>query len=145
MYEDVLATVPLFRDLSWRERSWLGEACRERDYALGNHLQRQDGAGAIGLIIIMSGSVRISRRDSDGVEHDLGQLRAGAALGERALLEDIPASATITASEPTRALVLPIWDFRLTLRDFPDLAVHLIAILGERLRQSAERGGSDVD
>lgn len=141
MYEDVLAMIPLFRDLSWRERSWLGEACRERDYAPGDHLQRQDGAGSIGLIIIMSGSVRVSRRDSDGAEHDLGQLAAGAALGEQALLEDIPASATITANEPTRALVLPIWDFRLTLRDFPDLADHLIAILGQRLRQYAERDG----
>lgn len=141
MYEDVLAMIPLFRDLSWRERSLLGEACRERDYAPGDHLLRQDGAGSIGLIIIMSGSVRVSRRDSDGAEHDLGQLAAGAALGEQALLEDIPASATITANEPTRALVLPIWDFRLTLRDFPDLADHLIAILGQRLRQYAERDG----
>ena len=44
--------------------------------------------------------------------------------------------ATITAIEPTRALVLPIWDFRLTLRDFPDLAIHLIAILGLRLWQN---------
>jgi hypothetical protein len=33
-------------------------------------------------------------------------------------------------------LALPIWDFRLTLRDVPDLAIHLIAILGQRLRSS---------
>lgn len=60
-------------------------------------------------------------------------------LDEQALLEDSPASATITAVEPTLALALPIWDFRLTLRDFPDLAIHLIAILGQYLRQSTER------
>ena len=136
MYEDMLATVPLFQNLSWRERSWLGDACRERDYAPGDDLQRQDGAGVNGLIIVMSGSVRLSRRDNDATEHNLGVLAAGAALGEQALLDDAPASATITAIEPTRALVLPIWDFRLTLRDFPDLAIHLIAILGLRLWQN---------
>lgn len=137
MYEDVLATVPLFRDLSWRERAWLGDACREREYAPGDCLQRQDSTGSLGLIIVMAGSVRLSRiegREDSATEHDLVHLAAGAALGEQTLLEDIPALMTITALEPTRALVLPIWDFRMTLRDFPDLAIHLIAVLGQRLR-----------
>ena len=144
MYEDVLAMVPLFRDLSWRECSWLGDACREREYAPGDCLQRQNSTGALGLIIVMTGSVRLSRsegREDSATEHDLGQRAAGAALGEQTLLEDIPALATITALEPTRALVLPIWDFRMTLRDFPDLAIHLIAVLGQRLRESAARDG----
>ena len=149
MYEDVLAMVPLFRDLSWRECSWLGDACREREYAPGDCLQRQNSTGALGLIIVMTGSVRLSRiedRNEDhsedsAIEHDLGEFAAGAVMGEQTLLEDIPALATITALEPTRALVLPIWDFRMTLRDFPDLAIHLIAVLGQRLRESAARDG----
>lgn len=145
MYEDALATIPLFRELSWRELSWLGEACRERDYAPGDHLQRQDGTGAVGLLIIMSGAVHVTRTDRDGAEHDLGEFAAGAMLGEQTLLEDIPASATITASEPTHALALPIWEFRLTLREYPDLAIHLIAILGQRLRQATERDDRDAD
>jgi CRP-like cAMP-binding protein len=85
----------------------------------------------------MAGSVRLSRmevREDSATERDLGRRAAGAALGEQTLLEDIPAFMTISALEPTRALVLPIWDFRMTLRDFPDLAIHLIAVLGQRMR-----------
>ena len=132
MYEDFLATVSLFRDLSPRELTWLSDACRERAYAPGEHIQRQGGTGAIGLLIVLEGSVRLSRIDGSGGEHELGQLGAGAILGEQALLQDTPATETITASEPTRLLALPIWDFRMTLRDFPDLAIHLIAVLGQR-------------
>ena len=136
MYEDLLATVPLFRDLSWRELAWLGDACREREYATGEHIQRQGSASAIGLIIVLKGSVQLSRSEEGAIERELGQLGVGVMLGEQALLEDTPAIMTITANEPTRVLALPIWDFRLTLRDVPDLAIHLIAILGQRLRSS---------
>ncbi len=41
MYEELLARASLFRDLSPRELTWLGDACRERDYAPGEHIQRQ--------------------------------------------------------------------------------------------------------
>lgn len=135
MYEELLATVSLFRDLSPRELTWLSDACRERDYAPGDYIQRQSGTGAIGLLIVLEGSVRLSQNDGGAVERELGDLGVGAILGEQALLEDTPATETITANEPTRLLALPIWDFRMTLRDVPDLAIHLIAILGQRLRQ----------
>jgi CRP/FNR family transcriptional regulator len=135
MYEELLATVTFFRDLSPRELTWLGDACRERDYAPGEHIQRQGNTSAVGLLIVLEGSVQLSRHDGGTVEDELGQFGVGAILGEQALLEDTPAPETITANEPTRLLALPIWDFRMTLRDFPDLAIHLIAILGQRLRQ----------
>jgi CRP-like cAMP-binding protein len=129
--------VSLFRDLSPRELTWLGDACRERDYAPREYIQRQGSTSAIGLLIVLEGSVLLSRNDDSGTtERELGQLGAGAILGEQALLEDTPATETITANEPTHLLALPIWDFRMTLRDFPDLAIHLIANLGQRLRQS---------
>ena len=133
MYEDILATVPLFRDLSPRELTWLPDTCRERDYAPGQTLVHQAASGS-GLFIITEGSVRISAVDASAVEREISRLGFGAAFGEQALLADLPSPATVTAIEPTHTLVLPVWDFRLTLRDFPDLAIHLIAILGQRLR-----------
>jgi len=137
MYEELLETVSLFRDLSPRELTWLGDACRERDYAPREYIQRQGSTSAIGLLIVLEGSVLLSRNDDSGTtERELGQLGAGAILGEQALLEDTPATETITAERTDPSAALPIWDFRMTLRDFPDLAIHLIANLGQRLRQS---------
>jgi hypothetical protein len=44
MYEELLAHVTLFQDLTPRERCWLGDACREREYlpdAVLSRRQRQ--------------------------------------------------------------------------------------------------------
>jgi CRP/FNR family transcriptional regulator len=55
------------------------------------------------------------------------------------LLDDLPRSATATAVEPTKALVLPVWDFRAVLRDAPDIGIKLLAVLSRRLRQAEQR------
>lgn len=136
MYEEELARVPLFQNLSWRERGWIADACRERTYPAGDDLMRQDSTLGAGLFIVLAGSVQIRRASDDASPPE--SAGAGAILGEQILLRDGLSAATITAVEPTRALVLPVWDFRMTLRDFPDIAIHLLAILGERLRQNDE-------
>jgi CRP-like cAMP-binding protein len=131
MYEDLLARVPLFRDLSRRELTWLDDACRERAYAPGEVLAHQ-GSG-VGLFIVLEGCARVTRQeDAAEAEPKIGRLVPGAVWGESALLGDVPGAATVTALEPTRAMVLPIWDFRATLRECPDLAIHLLATLSCR-------------
>jgi CRP-like cAMP-binding protein len=141
MYEEFLARVPLFQDLSRRERLWLAETCHERTYA-EHALLVEQGKRATGLFIVLVGTVRITQRSERGakrgVERTLGELEVGAAYGECALLEEAPAHVTLTAAEPTRALVLPIWDFRETLRDYPDLGIHLLAVLSQCLRAQVD-------
>jgi CRP/FNR family transcriptional regulator, cyclic AMP receptor protein len=134
MYEELLARVPLFQELAHRELRWLGDACREREYTAGQVLVRQ-GGGSVGLVVVVAGSVRVTERAADGIEHELGRLEAGAIWGETALLEEAPCPVTLTALEPTQVIVLPIWDFRTTLRESPDLAIHLLAVLSRRLHE----------
>jgi CRP/FNR family transcriptional regulator len=62
-------------------------------------------------------------------------------LGEIALLDDLPRSATATALEPTRALVLPVWDFRAALREAPEIGIKLLAVLSRRLRHAEQDAG----
>jgi CRP-like cAMP-binding protein len=137
MYEEELARVPLFQNLSWRERGWIADACRERTYLAGDDLMRRDSTLGASLFIILAGRVQIRRGNNDTAPPEL--VGVGAILGEQTLLSDGLSAATITAVEPTRALVLPIWDFRMTLRDFPDIAIHLLAILGEHLQMEESR------
>lgn len=145
VYEDVLASMALFRDLPRRELAWLGEACREREYAAGEALMRQ-GSGGVGLIFILDGRARISVRDLDGVERVLGVVEAGAALGEAVALDDGASPVTVTALVPVRALVLPVWDFHTTLREYPEIGIHLLAIIGRRLRaEAASAPGASAD
>ena len=71
MYEDVIAQVPLFSDLTQREQSVLAANCRERDYPEGATLLRQGETG-VGLFIITSGRAQVTQQTPDGSTRDLG-------------------------------------------------------------------------
>ena len=141
MYEEVIVQVPLFGDLSKRELQILAANCREREYPAGATLLRQGETG-VGLFIITGGKVRVAQRSADGEERDLGTFERGAVLGEMSLLDDLPRTATVTALEPTRALVIPVWDFRAALRESPDISIKLLGVLSRRIRQHSHLEGS---
>jgi CRP-like cAMP-binding protein len=140
MHEDTLRQVPLFKDLAPRELQLLAGTCREREFAANTALLRQGETG-VGLYIITSGSVSITQHQDGGEEHEIARVGPGDVLGEMSLLDDLPRSATATAAEPTRALVLPVWDFRAALREAPEIGIKLLAILSQRLRRVEQRAG----
>lgn len=139
MHEDVLARVDLFSGLSKKDLQALAASCRERTYSPGSVLISQGDAGA-GLFIIIKGTVRITQtKGPDGAEVVLRTARAGDVLGEMALLDDMPRSATVTAVDEVTALLLLVWEFRGILRSNPDIALHLLAVLSRRLRKAEQR------
>ncbi len=132
--EDTLAQVELFATLEKRELQLLAGSCQERSYPAGATLFSQGDIG-VGLYVVKSGKVRISIAvDPDRPEEDVRIMGAGDVLGEMALLDDLPRSATVTALEDVDALLLPVWEFRSVLRNHPDIALHLLAVLSRRLR-----------
>jgi CRP/FNR family transcriptional regulator len=133
MYEDMLAQVPLFQSLTRHELQVLSVNCRERDYPAGQTLLRQGETG-VGLFILTSGSVHVTQTAPDGSTRDLGDFGRGAVLGEMSLLDDMPRTATVIAVEDTHALVIPVWDFRATLRETPEVSIKLLGVLSQRLR-----------
>jgi CRP-like cAMP-binding protein len=140
MYEEVLAQVPLFHDLTKNELQALAVNCRERDYPTGAKLLQQGETG-VGLFIITAGKVRVVQQTPTGGERELGTFDRGAVLGEMSLLDDLPRTATAFAMEPTRALVIPVWDFRAALREAPEIAIKLLSVLSRRLRTMELHGG----
>lgn len=138
MYEDTLSQVPLFKDLTPRELHILSGTCREREYAANTTLLRQGETG-VGLFVITSGAVSITQHQEGEAEREIAKAGPGDVLGEMSLLDDLPRSASATATEPTRALVLPVWDFRAALREAPEIGIKLLAILSQRLRRAEQR------
>lgn len=136
MHEDTLAHVELFAGLDKKELRHIANSCQERHYEAGSVLMQQGATGA-GLFVITAGHVKITKEvDPDRAETELGTAGPGDVLGEMALLDDLPRSATVTAVEDVTALLLPIWDFRTSLRSNPDIAVKLLAALTHRLRKA---------
>ncbi len=136
MHEDTLARVDLFAGLDKKDLQLLASACKERKYSAGSTLIKQGDTG-VGLYVITSGTVRITKAtDPDKAEIDLGTVGSGNVLGEMSLLDDLPRSATITAVDDVTALLLPVWEFRTTLRNQPTIALRLLSTLSRRLRKA---------
>jgi CRP/FNR family cyclic AMP-dependent transcriptional regulator len=143
MYEDALARVDLFSGLRKKELKDLATYCSESTYSPGSVLLSQ-GQQGLGLYILTKGTVRITRINSpDGTEQVLGTAGAGDVVGEMALLDDLPRSATVTAVDEVTVLKLPLWEFRRflrrSLRNDPDVGLDLLAVLSRRLRKAEQR------
>ena len=143
MYEDALARVDLFSELRKKELKEVAKSCREGKYSPGAVLISQSEKG-LGLFILLKGTVRITRANSpDGAEEVLGTAGAGEVIGELALLDDLPRSATVTAVDEVTVLVLPFWEFRIlmrrVLRSDPDVGLDMMAVLSRRLRMAENR------
>jgi CRP/FNR family transcriptional regulator len=140
MSDNMLPKVPLFAGLTQEQLLLIAESCREREYATDAELFRQGEIG-VGLYAIVSGRVRLTQRRQDGEEYELAVLGSGDILGEMALLDELPRSATATAAEPTRTLVLAVWDFWAILREVPEIAYKLLVVLSRRVRAAEEYAG----
>ena len=143
MYEDALARVDLFSGLRKKELEDLATYCGERTFSPGSVMLSQ-GEQGLGLFIITKGTARITRKNSpDGPEEVLGTAGAGDVIGEMALLDDLPRSATVTAIDEVSALSLPFWEFRRVMRHIfssdPDVGLDLLAVLSRRLRKAEQR------
>lgn len=139
MREDVLARVPLFSTLDKKELQLIAESCQERSYPAGTTLFSQGDAG-VGLYVLENGSVRLLQANNpDRAEEEIGVVGSGQMLGEMALLDDMPRSASAIAVGDVNAVLLPVWEFRSILRNHPDIAVKLLSVLSRRLRKAEAR------
>lgn len=128
-----LAQVPLFRNLPRKSLEGLGKIARVREFAPGQVLM-EEGGGGVGVFHILEGEVEVSRGGKA-----IAILGPGDVLGEMAILDDSPRSATATATAPTRCLAIVRWDFLASLKQEPEIAVELVRALSARLRKMDER------
>lgn len=125
---ELLGRVPLFAGLGRRELTRLGMLVDEIDVPAGRVLMRQGDRGEE-MFVVMSGSARIER---DG--RDMGDRGPGDIVGEIALVDGGPRTATVTASEPSRLLVVGRRDFHALMDEFPEVRLQVLETLARRVR-----------
>jgi serine/threonine protein phosphatase PrpC len=141
---DVLKKMPLFKHLTYKEIMRLLNVLVVKDYKAGEKIieERTDGEE---LFIILSGKVKL-HKDEAFITH----LERGAHFGEMALVDRSKRSASATAEEPSRALMLRRRDFYEIIRKEPVLATKLlwsfVQVLTERLRKTtADLSGARLE
>jgi CRP/FNR family transcriptional regulator, cyclic AMP receptor protein len=135
----MLAQVPIFAALSRDQLSALARLVVRRQFARGQVLIREDDTDAA-LYILVSGQVSVTKRGAAaGSEVHLQTLGPGSFVGEMALLDGSPRSATVTALSNTECLILTRWVFNTTLRSDPSIAVAMLPVLSRRVRQADDQ------
>ena len=125
---DLLRTVPLFAGLDDRDMERVSTLADIIDLPADRLLMTQ-GQHGWEMFILVSGSARIER---DG--QSLGERGAGEVLGEIALLDGGPRTATVTLSEPSRLLVVARREFQALMDEFPDIRLRVLEAVAHRLR-----------
>ncbi|ADZ71882.1 Crp/Fnr family transcriptional regulator [Polymorphum gilvum] len=89
-----------------------------------------------GCYAILDGSMKVSMLSVDGDEQLLAVLGPGNVVGELALLDGRPRSATVTALKASRLAFIDKSAFERFADENPGLYRHMLSIVGKRLRQS---------
>lgn len=127
----MLADVPLFAGLASKQiKSIAGAFARERSYDSGELIEKEGGS-AVAFYLITGGSVNVHKG-----EKLVSKLGRGQFFGEMALIDNQPRSATVTAAEASKCLVMPVWSFRATLQKDPKIAMAVMRELARRLRET---------
>ena len=136
-----LRALPSLREYPNDELKLLATAAPAREYEAGAQLCKE-GDPARSCYLLATGSVEIRKHTPDG-ERVLATLKAGAIVGQMALVDRSPRSATVQAAEPTIALELTRDVFEDLLRSSSPLALRFqehIAVAGIRqLRLATQR------
>jgi CRP-like cAMP-binding protein len=96
----------------------------------------EEGGTADCVLLVRAGRVRVTAVAGDGEELLLAERGAGELLGELSGIDGRPRSASVTALDEVRGLVVPLRAFRGFLMDHPRVALSLLEMLSRRLRES---------
>jgi CRP-like cAMP-binding protein len=135
--EQALAKVGLFENLNPKFLKGLAGIAAERDFKTGEYLMKQ-GENGIGLFIILSGKVSVEKLDTSGRKVEVASNGPGDILGEMAVFDGAPRSASVSASADTSCLVLASWEFNAFLKAHPEAALELLPIVVKRFRETNE-------
>lgn len=132
-----LKETSLFRGMPEEAVATVVQKAIVRRLTVGEVLMRRGEMGD-SLFMIYTGWVKIVTEDSRGEELIINKCGPGETLGEVALLDQGPRSATVVALTEAEVFELRSEDFQVLLDQRPDLAMTLIRGFSSRLRFSTK-------
>jgi HEAT repeat protein len=136
----LLREVPMFSKLSPEDLEQVAEIANEQLYSARAIICR-DGEPGNTLFIIVDGWVDVIK-EKDNEETVIARRDAGQFVGEMAILESAPRSATLRAKTPVRMLVIEGEAFNTILIDRPEVALTVLRHMSTRVRELNDRVSS---
>jgi CRP/FNR family transcriptional regulator, cyclic AMP receptor protein len=128
---------PLFQELNDKTFEKLLQAAHPKVFKARGTIFHEGDVGG-GMLMILSGQIKISTIAANGKECVLAFLGMGDVIGEMTLLDGGARTATAQAMEASRALELTRGNFISILENNPPTALRVIEILCKRLRATSQ-------
>jgi hypothetical protein len=142
----LIRQVPIFADLDAEDLEELAQIVEERRVDVGRDVFKEGDAGdAVYLVVKGDVTVFTGGGDTGRPEKVLNSLGAGACIGEMAVLDSAPRSATVRATSRSRLLRVPGEGFKRVMSERPEMSQAIVAELVRRMRgmmmSSPQSGG----
>ena len=129
----VLAEIPLFASLTESEVQALAQRAVEKRFDTGEMLF-WEGEPCAGIFLIAQGSVKIFKTSPSGREMMLALETAPSTVAELPLFDGGPYPASVRAVDRVVSYFINKADFQSVCREWPDVALKVLAVVGRRLR-----------
>jgi CRP-like cAMP-binding protein len=139
----LLTKVPLFSHLRTDQLSRLAPLLEPVAWPKGERVF-EIGEMGLELYIITAGRIGITVDPDPSRQVFINELKAGDCLGEMALIDNEPRSATAHVLEDTQALALEKERLHGLLMSYPELGIGMLRALSQRLRAMTPKLAKNV-
>ncbi len=134
-----LKEVPFFQGMTIEQLKVLAEICEEEFFEQDTQIFEQNDPGGV-LYVVVNGRVAIEREaQRKGSVVRLATMDAHSYFGEMSLFDRGPRSAAARTVQDTLTLRLRREPLVALVRQYPDLALELINVLSQRVREANDR------
>jgi CRP-like cAMP-binding protein len=126
-----MATSPLFKPFNRMQQRDLLRRFTSHDVAPGT-VVIHEGEPGLGLFVVLSGELDVSRNAGDGAAVPLGGLRTGDVFGEMAVLRNVHTAATVSCVRPATVLFLARDYVERIVAAVPEIKSYLEALAEHR-------------
>lgn len=130
--------IPLFSGLSEAEHALLLQAAVRRTYPRHTLLLQMGDPGER-FYLLRKGRAKVFLGNDDGREVILAILSPGDFIGEMALLDNEPCSASVMTLEESEFVSIGKAEFQKILASSPDMAANLLEVMARRLREADQQ------
>ena len=135
---DILGGVWLFAGMDPEQLDAMSSFTFQRSFGPGE-LIVEEGRTGNGLYVVISGHVEVIKALGSEQQQILTTLGTGEVFGEMALLGEWPRTASVRAIDEVECLGMDRWVFLAQLEREPRVAIKLLQILAQRLRDTDAR------
>jgi CRP/FNR family transcriptional regulator, dissimilatory nitrate respiration regulator len=132
--KQLIANVLFFKGLSEEELEEIHRIASERTYHR-NQMVFSDGEDGAGFFLVVTGKIKVFKMSPEGKEQILHILGPGEPVGQVAVFAGVSFPANAQAITKSRLLFFPRQAFVDLIQARPSLALNMLAILSNRLRE----------